>query len=310
MRVFDHPDGIYTGDYGPDGKARLSFTPGPGAPSGAVPILFRHSPNGVAWGYTGNGAADCALSILTHAIDEHLADTHYQDFKREVIAQLPTNEPFRLEPAVLHRWLADTGITLGAGRHFAAVPEQRLRLVPYPDWDADPAFSHTPNDDTPARSTGLDARARELAEWERRLDQRERRLDKRAEALDDALGVAPAWSAPPEPLRAQFEWYLQVTGDPPSMLAKGLDVEPAWMESVLAGGATEIDLDHIQRLCESLHCTPYDLWGDRVGRSLLHCYGPEMWPTDLEPLTGGYRDTERPRPGPHLPPPDPPGLEL
>lgn len=309
MRAFEQPDGLYIGDYGPDGRARLAFIPGPGAPDEEVPIVCRHSPNGVAWGYTGNGAADCALSILAHATDEHLADTHYQDFKREVINGLPTNEPFRLEPAVLQRWLADTGITPGSPRRLAAAPEHRLRPVPNQGWDA-PAFAHADHVEPVSRASGLEVRARELADWERRLDQRERRLDKRAAALEDALGIQPAWTAPAEPLRAQFEWYLQVTGDPPATLAKGLDLEPAWLESVLARGTTEIDLDHIQRLCESLHCSPYDLWGDRVGRSLLHCYGPEMWPTDIEPLTGGYRDTEAPRRGPHLPPPDPPGLDL
>jgi hypothetical protein len=309
MRAHEHPEGVYTGDYGPDGKARLAFTPACGAPSEPVPILFRHSPNGVAWGYTGHGAAECAFSSLAHATTEHHADTPYQDFKREVIAQLPTNEPFRLDPATLQRWLADTGIAPGAGRELVAVPSQPTRPGPYPDWDADPAFSHAYGDDDHARARQLDARARELADWERRLDQRERRLDKRAAALDDISDIAPAWTAPAEPVRCQLEWYLNETGDDIDTVAKGLDLEPEWVTSVLDGTTTEVDLDHIQRLCESLHCNPFDLWGSQVGRSLLYAYGPELWPNDTQPLTGSHRDPDPPGPGPHHPP-EPPGLEL
>jgi hypothetical protein len=308
VRARDHPDGVYTGDYGPDGAARLSFTPEAGAPPEPVAILSRHSPNGIAWGYTGNGAADCALSILTHATNDHLADTHYQDFKREVIAQLATNQPFRLEPAVLQRWLTETGINPSPGRSVAPASQRRARLFPYERETGQPAHANTDGDT--ARASALEVRARELADWERRLDQRERQLDKRAAALDDAYGTEPAWTAPAEPIRCQFEWYLHVVGDPPERLAKGLDLEPEWVNGVLGGLITEVDLDHISRLCESLHCNPYDLWGSHVGRSLLHAYGPELWPTDTQALTGGYRDSEPPRPGPHLPPPEPPAPQL
>jgi hypothetical protein len=190
------------------------------------------------------------------------------------------------------------------------VPDRSLRLVPYPDRDADAPFSRSYSDNVPARAIVLEARARELADWEHRLDQREQRLDKRAAALDDALGVEPAWTAPAEAIRCQFDWYLHVVGDPPEMLAKGLDLEPEWVKDILAGLITEVDLDHVQRLCESLHCNPFDLWGSHVGRTLLHAYGPELWPTDTQALTGGYRDPEPPRTGPDLPPPTPPGLEL
>jgi hypothetical protein len=53
---------------------------------------------------------------------------------------------------------------------------------------------------------------------------------------------------------------------------------------VMDGTITEVDLDHVQRLCEGLHCTPYDFWGAEAGRSIVHAYGPELWPRYIEPL--------------------------
>ena len=48
--------------------------------------------------------------------------------------------------------------------------------------------------------------------------------------------------------------------------------------------------------------------GSELARSILHAYGPELWPCDTQALTGGYRDPDSPPPGPHLPPPEPPTL--
>ena len=49
--------------------------------------VVRHSPDGFAWGYSGSGPADCALSILADFTgDEDLANKLHQEFKRTYIA--------------------------------------------------------------------------------------------------------------------------------------------------------------------------------------------------------------------------------
>ena len=50
--------------------------------------LHNHSPAGFNWGYSGSGPAQLALAILFDATGEaELALTHYQDFKRQFVAQ-------------------------------------------------------------------------------------------------------------------------------------------------------------------------------------------------------------------------------
>ena len=56
-----------------------------------------HSPDGYAWGYGGSGPAQLAFAILLDAtgnIDRALAA--YQDFKWEVIANIPKDENFQM----------------------------------------------------------------------------------------------------------------------------------------------------------------------------------------------------------------------
>lgn len=48
-----------------------------------------HSPDGFEWGYGGSGPADLALSILCDLLPENEAEQLYQDFKWQVIAQIP-----------------------------------------------------------------------------------------------------------------------------------------------------------------------------------------------------------------------------
>jgi len=54
--------------------------------------LRSHSPDGFEWGYGGSGPAQLALAILAHEYDDHTAEYFYQDFKWEVISQLPKDE--------------------------------------------------------------------------------------------------------------------------------------------------------------------------------------------------------------------------
>lgn len=44
-----------------------------GGQIGTLPHFPKHSPTGMAWGYPGSGAADCARSLLAAAIGEQLA---------------------------------------------------------------------------------------------------------------------------------------------------------------------------------------------------------------------------------------------
>jgi hypothetical protein len=52
--------------------------------------LVSHSPTGFEWGYGGSGPAQLALALLADATgDDAWAGAHYQDYKRQVVAQLP-----------------------------------------------------------------------------------------------------------------------------------------------------------------------------------------------------------------------------
>jgi len=51
--------------------------------------LLSASPSGPEWGYGGSGPAQLAIAILAHAYDDEFACDHYQQFKREVVSELP-----------------------------------------------------------------------------------------------------------------------------------------------------------------------------------------------------------------------------
>lgn len=72
----------------------------------------RHSPDGFAWGYGGSGPAELARCILfdhfsvTEEIEDHLP-VSYQDFKADVIARLPKDEPFEITEAQVEQYVND-----------------------------------------------------------------------------------------------------------------------------------------------------------------------------------------------------------
>lgn len=134
------------------------------------------------------------------------------------------------------------------------------------------------------RALALEVWARGLVERERRLAEREARVNARAAALQAAAGVEPAWSLPSEPVARQIRTLILDTGDDVATVARGIGVEAEWAAGVLVGEVAEVDLDHIQRVCEGLHASPYDLWGVKAGRAIAHAYGPELWPRYREPL--------------------------
>jgi hypothetical protein len=72
--------------------------------------VHNHSPDGFNWGHEGSGPAQLALAIILAITGTF---TGYQEFKRKVIAKLPTNKPFRIEFDYPD---ADPGYPLNDGR--------------------------------------------------------------------------------------------------------------------------------------------------------------------------------------------------
>jgi hypothetical protein len=65
--------------------------------------LLSASPSGFEWGYGGSGPAQLAIAILAHAYDDEFATTHYQQFKRDVVARLP-EDSWTLTKSDLNEW--------------------------------------------------------------------------------------------------------------------------------------------------------------------------------------------------------------
>ena len=54
--------------------------------------LINHSPDGFNWGYGGSGPSQLALAlILDLGVADWAAEAIYQEFKQEVVANLPRN---------------------------------------------------------------------------------------------------------------------------------------------------------------------------------------------------------------------------
>jgi hypothetical protein len=69
------PDVVYHGQQTARGGVVHLETPD-GHVLGQLPHVIRYSPTGLNWGYTGSGPADCARSILLHALgDDALCGT-------------------------------------------------------------------------------------------------------------------------------------------------------------------------------------------------------------------------------------------
>lgn len=268
--------GAYVGLFDHEDRAGLWYVDDAGVRS-PVPHVVSHSPGGLAWGYEGSGPSDTALSILSHiSQDRAVARTWYQEFKREVVAALPLDQPFELERAAVEQWLADRGVGVPAEWELSHGPEPASQLH-----------------GTGERAVTVEALARRSAALDAReaaLDRRERQLDERQLSLDvspptlEHTEVEPRWTLPAEPVKAQLEALQRQTQGDLATVARGIGIEPEWAAGVVDGSITEVDLPHVQRICEGLHCTPYDFWGAERGRSILHGYGPELWPRYIEPL--------------------------
>lgn len=65
--------------------------------------LLSASPSGFEWGYGGSGPPQLAIAILAHAYGEEFAGNHYQQFKQEVVSELP-DDGWTLTKADLDEW--------------------------------------------------------------------------------------------------------------------------------------------------------------------------------------------------------------
>ena len=125
-----------------------------------------------------------------------------------------------------------------------------------------------------------------LAAWAAELDEREQALAARERALQAAATRQPRQSLPAEPVAAALR-RMQARGEldhDVAVMGAGLGLEPAWLTEVLDATAAELDVERIAQVCEALHCSPYELWGPELARTVLDAYGPERWPRYIEPL--------------------------
>ena len=78
------------------------------------PIDYRYdllsaSPSGFEWGYGGSGPAQLSVALLAHALDDGVALSFYQQFKREVVSQLP-EAGWKLSAEDIRRWHAEVTV--------------------------------------------------------------------------------------------------------------------------------------------------------------------------------------------------------
>lgn len=66
--------------------------------------LWNFSPDGFAWGYSGSGPAQFALALLLRFSNASYAMMWYQQFKEDVIAQLPKGK-FKISADVVVDWI-------------------------------------------------------------------------------------------------------------------------------------------------------------------------------------------------------------
>jgi hypothetical protein len=134
------------------------------------------------------------------------------------------------------------------------------------------------------------ARQAELTRWEARLRAQEHQLEAWAASLSTQRSVEPAWTLPTAPFVAALRnLQTDMAGDSDlATFATGLGLGSALVEDLRADRLpAQLDIDQISQICEALRCSPYDLWGPDLAQRILHAYGPERWPSHIEPLADG-----------------------
>jgi hypothetical protein len=67
--------------------------------------VVKHSPTGFNWGYGGSGPADLAYSILYDLYGKKVADSYYQQFKWDFIANLPQDKEWAITEEQIEQWI-------------------------------------------------------------------------------------------------------------------------------------------------------------------------------------------------------------
>lgn len=78
-----------------------------------------------------------------------------------------------------------------------------------------------------------------------------------------------------------------LAADDLASFARGLGLDPVLAQAAIDGDAGDLGVEKIAEVCEALRCSPYDIWGPKLGREILDVYGPERWPRHIEPLDNG-----------------------
>jgi hypothetical protein len=65
--------------------------------------LLSASPSGFSWSFGGSGPSQLSIALLAHAFDDEFACEHHQQFKREVVANLPEDR-WTLRTSELDAW--------------------------------------------------------------------------------------------------------------------------------------------------------------------------------------------------------------
>lgn len=82
-----------------------------GKPLSPTPSLkiWKHSPDGFAWGYGGSGPAQLALAILLDYFEGDVgrAREHYQDFKWARVSHWPINGSWKISGAEIAAFLCE-----------------------------------------------------------------------------------------------------------------------------------------------------------------------------------------------------------
>ncbi len=101
------------------------------------------------------------------------------------------------------------------------------------------------------------------------------------------MATSRRWTLPAAPVTHVLRQLIGEPGFDTSEVetfARGLGLEPRVADDLLTGRLQEVTIDQVAAVCEGLHCSPYDLWGTELARTVLHTYGPERWPRYIEPL--------------------------
>lgn len=107
--------------------------------------------------------------------------------------------------------------------------------------------------------------------------------------LDDDDGDAverSRWTLPAAPVAEALSRLRRAPGmdEDGERFSAGLGLDAAWVAAVQSGSLADLGITEIAAVCESLRCSPYDLWAPALARTILHAYGPERWPRHTEPL--------------------------